>query len=408
MIRLPLRFAPNGILQVILLSFLPLWSIAAIQDSPMELRSSADYVYGQTMNFNLAAANVGEIQSVRLFFRLGASPDSFSVDVPITPGAQVEATYSLDLTQTRLPPFGSITYWWELARADGSPLRVPEQVVSYVDDQFTWRQLVVTDEQGGGSVRIHWTGEDEALGEQARDIVFEMLPRIGKMIPLEQIIPFDVYIYPSTSDLGAALRLAGRDYSPGMTYPDLGVVLVTVVNPETAEAELRQGLSRGLVDLLLYQGLNQYAYNLPPWLSRGIAGVVRGRRDAGSEDTLRSAVATDTTLAVGELCGSATLEGDLALAESESLMAYIDEHYGEAAVRELVTAFAAGEDCATAMRRALQLTPEQLEAAWLRASGEDQGGRTVAEMAVWLILILAGFGLAGLLLIRPRRSRAGP
>src|SRR5690606_3992751 len=143
-----------------------------------------------------------------------------------------------------------------------------------------WRQLVVTDEQGGGSVRIHWTGDEESLGDQARNITFEMLPKIGRMAPLEEIVPFDVYIYPSTADLGAALRLAGRDYSPGMTYPDLGVVLVTVVNPETAEAELRQGLSRGLVDLLLYQGLNQYAYNLPPWLSHGIAGVVRGRRDA--------------------------------------------------------------------------------------------------------------------------------
>lgn len=245
------------------------------------------------------------------------------------------------------------------------------------------------------------------MGEQVQDTVFEMLPKIGRMAPLERIIPFDVYIYPSTSDLGAALRLAGREYSPGATYPDLGVVLVTVVNQETAELELRQGMSRGLVDLLLYQGLNQYAYNLPPWVSRGIAGVVRGRRDAALDDALRSAVDNGTTIAVSELCASTSVESDLAIAESESLIAYIEEHYGEGAVRELVMAFAAGEDCTTAMRRAFQLTPEQLETGWLRAAGEDQGGRTVAEIAVWLILILAGFGLAGLLLIRPRRSRAG-
>ncbi|HMT19962.1 MAG TPA: hypothetical protein PKE20_01740, partial [Promineifilum sp.] len=281
-----------------LLAFLPLWAVAAMQDGSVELRSSVDYVYGQTMNFNLAAGNVGDIRSVRLFFRLGSSPDSFSVDVPVTPDAQIEVTYSLDLTQTRLPPFSSITYWWELDRADDSPLRVPEQVVSYVDDRFTWQQLVVTDEQGGGSVRIHWTGEEGSMGEQVQDTVFEMLPKIGRMAPLERIIPFDVYIYPSTSDLGAALRLAGREYSPGATYPDLGVVLVTVVNQETAELELRQGMSRGLVDLLLYQGLNQYAYNLPPWVSRGIAGVVRGRRDAALDDALRSAVDNGTTIAV--------------------------------------------------------------------------------------------------------------
>jgi hypothetical protein len=389
-------------LAVVCLALAGLARVAA-QDEPVELRSSADYVYGQMMNFNLSVTNVDDVEAVALFFRLGTSPDTFSVDVPLTAGPEINLTYPLDLTQTRLQPFSSVTYWWEIEREVGSPLRVPEQVLSYVDDQFVWRQLSTTDPQGGGSIRIHWTGDDEQVGELARDLTFEMTADVSRLIPLERIIPFDVYIYPSTSDLGAALRLAGRDYQPGQTYPDLGVVLATLVNPATAETELRAELSRGLVDLLLYQALGRSAYDLPPWLGRGLAGYVRGQRDVVLEDALRAAIVDDSSIAVADLCDGMAVEDDLAIAQSEALIAHIVENYGEAAVRDLVAAFAEGNNCAGALRRAIQLSPEQLQSSWLRASRSDQGSRAVAEIAVWLALVLAGFGLAALLLFRPRR-----
>ena len=72
-------------------------------------------------------------------------------------------------------------------------------------------------------------------------------------------------------------------------------------------------------------------------------------------------------------------------------------------MRQLVTAFAEGADCPTALQDTLQLSPEQLEAAWLRSLRSGEGGRSAAELAVWIGLALAGFGLAGLLIARPRR-----
>jgi hypothetical protein len=370
----------------------------------MELRSTANYVYGQSMQFNLMATDAGEVKTVRLYFRLGASSDSFVVEVATDTGPAIDVSYTLDLTQTRLPPFSSITYWWQLDRETGEPVPVPEQVISYVDDQFTWRQISATDEQGGGSIRIHWTADNETLGQSARDIIFEMLPSIGRLIPLDRIVPFDVYIYPSTADLGAALRLAGRDYQPGLTYPDLGVVLATVVNPETGESELRRELSRGLVDLLLYQAFDQFTYNVPPWLARGLAGSVRGSRDAVLEETLRSAIEADTIIPVAELCDGMAMENDLAAAQSEALFDFIVATYGEDAARDLIMAFAGGDDCPAALRKTIRLSPQQLETGWLRVTGSDQGSRIVAEMVVWLIMVLAGFGLAGMLLFRPKRG----
>lgn len=398
----PRLLFPRALCVLVCLALLGI-STATAQVEQSEIRSSADYVYGQSMNFNLFAANLGNIEGVTLFFRLGSASDTYSVNIPVTSGPQVEVTYPLDLSQIRLLPFVSITYWWQINREFDSPFLVPEQVVSYVDDQFVWRQVSMTDEQGGGSVRIHWTGDSEVLGEQARDIVLEMLPKIGRLIPLQQILPFDVYIYPSTSDLSAALRLAGRDFQPGQSYPDLGVALATVVNQETAERELRGELSRELVELLLYQASGGQSDQLPPWLSRGLAGTVRDERDVVLEDVLLAALSTDTTIPLADLCATAAIDSDLAAAQSESLVEYLIEAHGESAVRELVTAFSRGADCQTAFSRAIQQTPAQFETTWLRARSSNQSSRAVAEIAVWLVLVLAGFGFAGLLLLWPRR-----
>ena len=111
----------------------------------------------------------------------------------------------------------------------------------------------------------------------------------------------------------------------------------------------------------------------------------------------------DSTIPISELCADAVLEDNLAAAQSESIVRHIIATNDDDAIRDLVIAFAEGKDCATALRSAIQLTPEQLETSWLRANSGNQGSRAVAEIGVWLALVLAGFGLAGLLLWRPRR-----
>ncbi|MFO7662272.1 MAG: peptidase MA family metallohydrolase [Chloroflexota bacterium] len=387
------------------LSFVFISPVVA-QVEQTELRSTAEYSYGQSMRFNLDARNVGDVNKITLYFRLGTSPDSYAVKVPFAPGNEIEASYALDLTQTRLPPFGAITYWWELERADNSTLGAPAQVMNYVDDQFSWRQIRVIDELGGGSVRIHWTGEDESLGEQARTIALEMLPAIGRLLPLDYILPFDIYIYPSSADLSAALRLAGREYEVGQSYPDLGVVLVTVVNPRTADTELRQELSRGLVDLMLYQAVGQFASRVPAWLTTGLSRVVEGQADPLLINSLNAAVANGTTLPLPEFCVISTIDSDLAIAQSEALVAYIVEGYGEKSLRDLIIFFADGADCPSAFQTILSTSPEQMEPAYLLSIKQSSDQPSSMTILLWIGLIGAGFGLAALLVLRPGQQRS--
>lgn len=381
------------------------WRVATAQDDEQtELASSANYVYGQSMAFRLIARNIGEISKATLYLRLGVSPDSYAVEVPISPGSTVEAAYSLDLTQTRLPPFGTITYWWVLERPDGATLKVPEQVVNYVDDQFNWRQTSETDPIGGGSIRVYWTGDDEQLGEVAKRIITELLPEVSDLIPLEMILPFDVYIYPSSADLSAALRLAGREYIPGRSYPDLGVVLVTAVNPQTAEQDLSWNLARGLVDQLLYQAIGQYASSLPPWLPAGLAGVVQDRTDTSFENMVRLAVAENHPLPISNLCAGDVVDSDLALAQSESIMVYILQTYGDEAIREFLAGTGGGADCSTVFQDVFNTSHEEIINGWQRSLEQTGPQPMIVSTMIWIALVIAGFGLVFLLIVKPHRQ----
>lgn len=375
-----------------------------------ELRSTADYTYGQLMRFRLQTRNLGDVRRVTLYFRPHTAADAYAVDIPMQPGDELDLSYALDLTQTRMPPFSSVAYWWELERADGATLRVPERTISYVDDQFSWQWLTKADPEGGGLVTVQWTGEDPQLGEQAFQTILDALDRLSPYMPLDEVRPFNVFVYPSTADVASAMRLAGQEWQAGRTYPELGVLLLTVVNPATAGAELATGIGRELTDQLLYQALGDAYQRVPLWLRGGLAQIAAAGPDARSAALLDEAVAAGTTLSLNELCTEypmADPQAAVAQAQSGAYVAIIAERYGTQAVIDLVVALAGGASCDTAFA-ALGTTPAAVTSAW-RATyqPEDPTRKGVVQAIMWLGLILAGFGLATLLVwwAEPERLR---
>lgn len=379
------------------------------QDSETELRSDADYVYGQSLEFRLRARNLGPIEAVTLFFRPHASIDSFAVEIPVEGSAQVDASYTLDLTQTRLPPFTTVSYWWELQRPDGDTLRVPEREISYVDDQFSWQWSTRTDPNSGGGITAHWTGASNDLGERALDMVGLMLPEIGSLLPLQEVEPFNVFIYPSSADLASAMRLAGLDWLPGESYPELGVALLTVVNESTAQQELADGLSRELTSLLMYQALGASADRVPQWVRTGLQLGALPVPESELEATIAAAEIDGRTIPFATLCSEFPRDGSqvaIAQAQSESMLRFIATEYGPESTGRLITSFANGEECEAAVQSVLQLSPAELEELWLRRGVEDASADGPWQAVVIALLLLAGLGVTALLIWRPARKSA--
>jgi hypothetical protein len=359
------------------------------------IQSSVDYAFGQVVNFNLALNDASNVEQVTLFFKAPEFENTYVADVELTGNA---VTYPVDLNQVRLAPFTTVTYWWRIQNKDGSTITVPEQTFSYIDDQFEWQTLA----QDG--VTVYWTGDDTGLGQLAHDIVMEAQPKLSELIPNAPDSSFDVYVYPSSADLRAALRLTGRDWVGAHAHPELGVLLVTAVNSRTAASDLRQSIPHEMVHYDLYRVLGPNYENLPAWFNEGLASLIESNPNPNYELVLETAVARQDTISFNQLCERFPLTEEqavLAYAQSLSLLEFIQDKYGNSGIQQLIVAYANGGDCDSGVTQALGVNMAELEQAWLRSQQvRSPLAQFFIESGVWLLLIAGGFVIAGLLFMK--------
>lgn len=362
--------------------------------------SEVDYAFGQVMHFRLQVEEVEAVESVTLFFRVPEFPNTFTVNIPVTLSDHIDVEHAVDLSQIRLAPFTTVTYWWLLTMGAGEEMVVPEQTIVYEDDRFAWRQL----NQDG--FNVYWTGEDPALGRLALDVLVETMPRLEAIIPVTEMPAFQLYVYPTSADLRTALRLTGRDWVGAHAHPELGVMLVTAVNARTAAVDLRHSIPHEMVHFLLYQVTGPSYDTLPLWFNEGLATYLEEIPNPNYEVILETAVADGTTIPFAELCRTFPEAEDralLAYAQSVSMVRFIQARYGNQALSKMVSTFADGADCYSGVSRSLEVSLGELNQAWLR----DQQPRAplvqfLRRNGLWLLLLLASIGISGLLVVNPK------
>ncbi|MCB8982508.1 MAG: hypothetical protein H6659_01645 [Ardenticatenaceae bacterium] len=369
-------------------------------------QASAEYAFGQAMTFHLQGSGETAVTEATLFFQAPEFDNTFVATVPVVPaaagdGRQLDLTHRVDLGQVRLAPFTTVTYWWVLKTAAGETITLPSQQIRYQDDQFLWQELTQ------GNVQVHWTGDDLALGQLALDVVAESLPRWQAIAPMPEAVAFDLYLYPSSADLRAALRLTGRDWVGAHAHPELGVLLVTAVNSRTAATDLRQSIPHELTHYLLYQAMGPVAYDsLPIWLGEGLATMMEANPNPNYEAVLETAVSTQQILPFSELCERFPIAEDtavLAYAQSESLVRYIQARFGNQTLQALLAAYTDGLDCDAGVQRATGVTLAELQKAWLAAQQPQTPLMYFfRQNSVWLLLLAGGFVMAGLIIWQAR------
>jgi hypothetical protein len=388
-----------------LLAFsLPASAVAqSATQAPITATTTASYQFGQVMVFSLLATSEADIEEVTLFVRAPELPATLTIPLAVAPGGQVAVEYHLDLTQVRLPPFATVTFWWRLSDSAGRTLAMPEAQIEYADDQFEWRQM--ERESGGGLYRVYWAGDDHALGSVALDVVDEVTPRLRAILPINWSGPLRIYVYPSANDLRAALRLTGYDWIGAHAQPELGVILVTVSNPRTAVVELRQSIPHELSHLLLYQATGAGYEAVPAWFDEGLATFFEPILSPTYESVLQEAVRNGQTIPFADLCQAfPALEerAILAYAQSASLIRLIQAEYGNHALNQLVRAYADGADCQSGVKRVLGLSLIELNGRWLRSQQPQTGlEQFLRQNALWLVILTAGFVIVSLLFLRP-------
>jgi hypothetical protein len=301
----------------------------------------------------------------------------------------------------KLKPYSRVTYSWQL-ETDEEPRNIPEQSFLYEDDRFVWQQMT----REGATA--HWTGNGPSFGQDVLNVVDEALLGLSTVLPLENISPFDIYVYPSSADLRVALELAGLD-SEETTHPDLGVILVTAVNPQSAVSDLGQSIPYELAQLLIYRVAGESYEEFPWWLTQGLGTIFQSRPNPRFAQILDEAVQTDATIPLWHLCESPVGTGDhavLARAQSLSVVEYIRSRFGDQTLAELVRSYAQGSDCHSGVQHTLGMTLDQLEAAWLDAQRIPPAPvQLFNDFGLWTVILLAGFGLTWMIIRYSTRGR---
>ena len=334
----------------------PVWG----QEDEFQAQSTATYTFGQNMVFSLRAKSADEIVGATLFFNTPEMESTFAANFEVSPATEIVLEHEVALTQVQIAPFTNVRYWWRLMTTHGS-IMVDEKAMTYADDRFQWQRL----EADG--VEVYWTGTDGTLGQVAMDIIEDAQRRLATVLPVE-LSPLQVYIYPSMADLRSALRLTGRDWLGAEAKPELGVLLVTAVNPRTAAFDLGQSIPHEMSHLLLYRAAGAQYETIPRWLDEGLATSFESTPDVGYRPLLREAVNNQQTMPFAALCASfpaSDAEVRLAYAQSAAIVDYIRQEYGTNALRALVQAYVDGAGCDVGVRRALGVSLQELQAMWL-------------------------------------------
>jgi hypothetical protein len=351
---------------------------------------AAEYSFGQHITFHLEATAPTAITEINLFLRIQGQPDTIAVPIPFEAAPQVVIDYPYSLAGQDVPPFATITYWWEVHDETGEHQQTESKALYYADNRYSWQ--AIQDQQKGVSWEVYWVQGDVVFGQTALNVAAKALEEIYRELraPVPGVIR--IFIYPSEEDLRSALTLAGYEWAGGQARPELGVILVGIPNDPAALGEVERLIPHELTHLLVYEASGRTLGRVPSWLNEGLATVNERRPDPNRQALLEQALAQDHIFSLEQLCAPFPTDAEaarLAYAQSASIVAYLREKHGSQVIRDLLAAYAENVSCEAGVTRVLGKNLKGLESAW-RAHLTDQGQivSALSDSAVWLALWL--------------------
>jgi len=382
-VRTAARVAPFLAI-LLLLSSAP--SLRAQEQPPIVVTSlSAGYTFGQQATFGIEVTADAGITALYLYLQEEGKPQIDVISAPFEPGTSARAGHQRDLRLYPFPPFGQVTWWWEIWDGADHRLTTDPSTFQYVDNRFEWQTGI------SEPIRVHTVVADPAYLRAALDVAQASLTRITQELEAPEPERVDIYLYPSLTDLRAALEMAGREWMGGQARPELGVVLVAVPYDDEFVTRMEQDIPHELTHLVIYQvaGPVGYAY-IPAWLNEGLAMVNQVHPDPSLDALLEQARLEGRLIPLSDLCAPFPTDPETALlsyAQSASLVQYIRGQYGGAGIRALLSAYADGAGCEGGIIQALDTTPERLDLAWRAYLMGISGWATwLSDNAAWLLL----------------------
>jgi hypothetical protein len=346
-----------------------IWLSSTVATAQVQAETKHRFTFGQSATFDLVLTDFSAFSDYELYISLQGS-NVYSHPVEVTNGI---VSYERDLRDKPLSPFSYITYWWEFVDSNDNLVSTDKQTFQYVDNRFEWAMYSEND------IRIHWVEGVKSAMINGAAIVNRTIDEVQFALQKDMAPSVDVYIYPSNRDLQTALQLAGYEWVAGATYPELGVILLSVPDGNQALSQMQRIIPHETTHKLLYDAYGSEGYkHIPSWLEEGLASYFEAIPDPEFVLALTEANTNSTLLSFQALCNPFPAEPTINLlsyAQSESMTRYIQQKYGWSAVRQLLQLYTEeGVSCTSGLENVLDIQIIQFERewrVWLKTSGNQ-------------------------------------
>lgn len=340
----------------------PLVISIVLQSNITVTQNQATPNFPDAISFHLEANSAAEIDSVALEVRTDALAcgESATRVVPddFQPGQSVAVDWTWELRRTGALPPGT-TVWWQWAiSAGGETVTTPEEQLVVVDDSREW------EETRSDQVVLYWYEGSEDFAQRLLQAGQSTVDRLEEDLDTSVGEPIRMYVYADTDDMQEATLFA-PDWSGGLAFTEYGALLMAV--GPTDEAWGQRVASHEMTHIVVGRYTFSCVTSTPIWFEEGYAQISEGEPNEYYVAMLDHAVENNTLLSVRELGQIFSNDPDLAslsYAESQSLVTFLIEKYGEDKIRLLLDQFKAGTSEDRALMEVYGINRDELEAAW--------------------------------------------
>lgn len=377
------RLAPVGVVRLLALLIAASGLLVAVAPLPAVAQSdavfsemSAQAVFGQSLTFAVTVEAATRIATAELYWYPQGNEEMSAAYPEIEPGRRVQIEEKVDLSLDYLPPGIDIIYFWRVIDSAGNATDSAEQVVFYMDDGPDWQS--VTDQL----TTVWWSEGDQAFATDILETANRTIATLADRFEIAAGEPIRIVVYGNDDDFAAALPPNSADWIGGQAHPGLNLIVAEIQPGAGVGREIRRMIPHEVSHLILSQA-TENPWNSPPnWLDEGLAVYNQATPDADLPDVLDAAVNDGELIPVRALSSSFPLDPNqafLSYAESNSIVTYVIDELGEAEMAELIAVFRDGVSYDEAVERSLEMSVEDLDAAWKAWLGYEGDRQTTGN-----------------------------
>lgn len=350
-------------LPLLLLLLIISFPVHAQADNDIKLISSTYKVdFPAALTFNIKAESDTPITRIRLRYSMNKrtyAPAFAEAWPEFSPDNKVSTSWTWDMRTALTPPGAMITYWWVIENSAGNRLITDKDTLYFNDNRYKWQKL------SSDSVNLYWyKGSKEFAGELMRTAI-EATEQLGKDTGAPIKEPVNIYIYAGSQDLRGSL-VDTEEWTGGVKYTDFNVISIGIStnNLEWGKKAIAHELGHEVTHQFL---TSPYSASLPVWLDEGLAMHAEGKQTKGTRNALIKAIENKNIASLRSLSGPFPADAEetaYAYAQSQSVVEYLLDIYGNSKMHEMLVYFNDGHTIDESLQKVYGMDTGGLDEAW--------------------------------------------